>query len=312
MLPNFASAQTKPDPIALLRGVESARLQVPASSLKLRYTYRDALVTNVTDMVVDFDGELRGFNYDVHSGKGDDYRTVFDGSQALTYNGPVRQLEIRNPYDQNHMVLFDPRVLGLSTYYTWDDTIESTLPYKKAAKVELIGQEKIDGKLAWHVLITIEMPTGAWQVHCWIDDKNGFRVYRKDRNGVETYSYYENPNYPWLPSRVVGKERGRGSLDNETEWRVLDATPHVKLPSDRWSIVGMRLPPKTDVVDIRLKHRIGHWDGKQLVPEAPDVPLTKPKKHLGTWGYAVVVGLFLVAPAVVWILKRRVGNTDVA
>lgn len=303
LLLGICSASGGPDPISLLQGVESARLQIPASTLRLRSTYRDSLVTNETEMLVDFDRDLRGFTYTL----GEPYRTVFDGSRVITYDETIHQVELRNPNDQNQMRLFDPRVLGLSTYHHWEDTIENTLAYRNAARVELIGKEEADGRPAWHVRLTIVQPHGSWPIDYWIDDTKGFRVYRKEYNGMRTTSHYENASYPWLPSLIIGKEYSGASndvLQSQREWRILDAKADLKFSKSRWTLEGMGIKPGAAVVDLNLRRRIGHWTGKQLALE-PDGPSQKPS----AWTYWVLAALLAAPMILFWRSRRRASQS---
>ena len=305
---SLASAQIKndPDPTALLRGVESARLRIPPSTLKLRYICREFLGTNTTEMVVDFDGELRGFACEVLGQGKETYRTVFDGSRATVYSSLPSRFELRDIGNANHMKLFDPRLLGLSPYYQWTETPESTIWYKHVDKVELVGKEQVGEQAAWHIRATKNLPLGPFATDYWIDDKNGFRVYRRDINGVQIFSYYGNPDYPWLPSQVVAKDFASAhanTIKGETEVQVLDARANVVFPESRWTMAGMGITGNAEVVDNSLMRRIGDWNGSAYIPAVPDIPAPE-KRHIGI-GNSIVIGVMAVSLVVLFLLLKR-------
>lgn len=289
-----ACAQNDPDPLALLQGVESARLQIPPSSLTLRYIYRDPLVTNETLMVAEFDGELRRFESQGNGTTNSYWSTVFDGSKAITYEERLQNVEYRSLATPNDLSLFDPRLLGLTHANAWDEALAKILPLKATdGKFELVGRQEINGRLAWHVRFQSVGGRPIDQLDYWIDDLHGFRVYRKDWAGIQTFSYYENDNYPWLPSRVVSK-----APEYEQEVQVIQAKADVRFPQSRWGLAGMKLKPQTVVLNHDPPRIVGVWDGSRMVPEfegAPRPPL---------WSYIIMI-LVLALPAVfVWGLKR--------
>jgi len=308
----LSQAQNSPDPTSLLQGVESIRLQVPPSSLKIRTFYKDALITNETICWVDFDGNSRGFttlsNTAVH---GKDYETVFDGERTICNDMSANQVTYRNIHDQLPIKLFDPRVIGLSTYNHWIDGVANTLPYRgEHRKIDLIGREEVGNLRAWHVRLTILDASWNSVWDYWIDDAEGFRVYRTDFNGVETYSYYENTNYPWLPSRVLGREydqsrNGTRVLTAQRGMQILEARANVKLPKSRWTLAAMKIKPGTEVIDVDIHKVIGTWNGTRLVQDIGE-PIRKPR---GRRGYFLCILFLLSSPIVfLWFFRRAPRN----
>jgi len=302
-----ARAQNAPDPFTLLQGLESIRLQIPPSSLKIKFSYRDHLVTNETIMSVDFDGNFRGFNAVSPVEDHGNYQTAFDGERAICYEESMREVTYRSIADQRPLRLFDPRVIGISSYYNWVDSTENTLPYRfNPSKIELIGRENVGNLPAWHVRLTLIVPEGNAIWDYWVDDTREFRLYRADYNGVQSYSYYEDDSYPWLPRRVVSKEYryspdGAPTIRAERGLEILEAKANVTLPKSRWTLAGMSIKPGTDVSDGVLQRRIGTWDGKRLVPPGS----SRTYKPPGRWTYAVCVAMLGFPLVIWWISKRR-------
>jgi hypothetical protein len=166
----------------------------------------------------------------------------------------------------------------------------------------LIGREEVDGRPAWHVRFTFGE---GERIDFWIDERNGFRVYRVDRNAVQTVSYYENESYPWLPNRVVSRAyRQWQPRDDEaprytTKVLILRATPNVKFAKDRWTLAGMQPKAGTDVIDVSVSRSIGHWNGKRLVRSPGD-----PHTGIGIWAYVLLVFLVLAPAFYFWRSKK--------
>jgi hypothetical protein len=260
----------KPDPIALLAGVESARMQVPPSRLKLRVLASDPSGTKEQALMVEFDGQLRGFTC---PGSETPYRTLFDGSHAICYEEHSRQIAYHSLTDGGSMALFDPRLIGLTTSYAWAETIQDVVPYKSpGCQATVVGEEDVEGRHCWHIRLGIPLPKyhATNRVDFWIDGKARFRVYRRDWNHVVTLLYYENSRYPWLPSRVVSKEyvnRGTGRWEERAtkEIRVLEAEPNVRFTASRWTLQGLQATPGTLVADANVGQHIGTWSGTRII-----------------------------------------------
>lgn len=302
---HFACGQNTPDPKLLLQGAESVRLQIPPSSLKLKITYSDLVTTNSKVVVADFDGGIRGFDYRVEGATSDAWSAVFDGSRAITYEERLKQVAYRSlASDQNELVLFDLRLLGIISAYAWDETLQVAFPWRtESAKFELVGREQVGGRSAWHVRYRFGQDIAT---DLWIDDANGFRVYQKNFNAVQIFSYYENNNYSWLPSRVVSKAYSHLiPLENEIprytkEVEVLEARTN-NFPKSRWTLAGMKLSPGTDVIDLKLSRSIGRWNGKLMVAESDAHQQTR----LGAWAYVLMAILFAGPGIYLWRSKTR-------
>jgi len=301
LLHTVAVAET-PDPLVLLQGVLSVRSQIPASSLVMKQIYRDSLVTNEYVGRVDFDGVRRAFTYPGPYENGAEYRTLFDGERGTCYSENMKRAELRGLADQTAMLLFDLRTLGISTYNNWSDTPQSTtLVGCTSCKYELIGRENVEGRPAWHIRVTV---SGGSRFDYWIDETKAFRVYRKDWNNVQTYSYYENEKYPWLPSRVVSKHYDlSGLLQKETIMEIMEAKADVVFPKNRWTILGMGLKSGTDIVDHNLSRSVGVWNGALVVPSADLAPA--PQKLKGKTMPRIIIIVFLVVPIALFLFYRN-------
>ena len=299
-------AGNNPDPKKLLRGVESRRLQIPPTRLQLKYVYHDSLVTNTTDMVVDFDGEKRGFSCKLLEDTNETYKTVYDGARAITYDPRLSRFELRDIGNGNSMRLFDARTIGLSPYYQWTETLKSVLWYDHVDKLETLGRESIGENEAWHVRVTKKLPEGDFHSDYWIDDKNDFRVYRRDINGVKIVSYYSNADYPWLPSRVESTEYDfvqPEKIKCVRELDILQANPDQTFDATRWSIAGMGITNKAEVLDDSLRRTVGEWTGNEYIASIPEVSASSGER-MGVLGYTVCV-IMITLPIFLFIFVKR-------
>ena len=295
-----------PDPMTLLKGVESAREQIPPSRLLMRKYVQTTIVTNDYYYLVLFDREKRYFkrtnNLPVH--------TMFNGSEVIIsqqMNNYGYLVEIRNLDMRTADSLFDPRILGIDASLGWTDTIQSCLLINQDVKVELIGKEQIDNKDVWHIRITSESHSVIRDL--WIDDKNNFRVYQcKDcfSNGTNlecniSKSYYESEEYPWLPSRVETETyNGR-----KRTLKILKAEANVKIPESQWTIYGMDLPKGVSIIDLRNNKIIGHWDGKKFIREREgEDPKPIPKVSFGKPAILIILILLSVIPLTIVVVRN--------
>ena len=289
-----------PDPMTLLKGVESAREQIPPSRLLMRFYTQTKTVTNDHYYWVLFDREKRYFK----GTNGLPVQTLFDGLEVIIYYGSSgSSVDIRNLDMQTADPLFDPRILGMDALLGWTGTIQSCLLFNQDVKVELIGKEQIDNKEVWHIRIIRESDNYARDF--WVDVKNNFRVYQfiDYQNGNLTNSiaksYYENEEYPWLPSRVEIE------IHNDIKQRiqVLKGTANLKIPENQWSLAGMEIPKNIEVTDIRVLRRIGYWDGKRLIPEGEN-PKPIPKVSFGKPAILIILILFSVIPLTIVVVRN--------
>ncbi|MBU6427361.1 hypothetical protein KGQ27_03995 [Patescibacteria group bacterium] len=257
--------------------------------------------TNVAIAVVDFDGSLRAFNCATNvSPRGTNlpWCTLFDGKDAIVYGYSPGFAEYCN---LNHadvgLMLFDPRLLGLTYAYAAAQTLESVLPDRSSpGRLELVGAEELDGRPTWHVRYHYPPPyQHTLPEEYWVDE--AFRVYRQECNGATTLSSYANERYPWLPSRVVSYYRvAPDAPKDEVDVEILSAEANVKFPKARWGPAGMMLKPGTTVLDREASRILGTWNGKRLVA-------TGPQKAPG-WSYILVL-LMLSLPAIfAWRAKK--------
>jgi hypothetical protein len=256
-------------------------------------------------------------------------RVVFDGSSRKTQamrNGTFVSCVVQKAvgevlvFDGESSVIttvdrqqgyysFDPRVLGITTHYSWSATVESSLPYLNAKRVEFLGREELsDGLYAEHVQLIDQYDQ---QIDVWIDAASGFRVLQYSFSSASgasrrtTTSKYQGTER--LPREIRTEEfNASGSL---VGWRkiVVQEMDWDRHPSpETWTLASLDMPIGTAVSDLRIKKRIGYWTGNGLSPDPPPpgfVPQAAAKTK-GNWFWLVVVNVLIVAAFAGVALRR--------
>lgn len=273
----YSVAQEAPNPVTLLQGVQSVRLQIPPSRLQIRTVYADDWSTNETVMLVEFDGDQRRF---AKVGGEFELRSAFNGNEVIHFDGG-QSVTVRDTSNSTSDYFFDPRLLGITTTYWWSESAGHAFPMDDS-KIEVIGHERISGEMAWHVRIT---DSYEQRIDLWIDPDNSFRVYRFDfsieglkRN--EALSFYENPKFTWLPSRVESRNyRANGRLVLTRVFTILKAQADVAFSDRTWTLAGLNLPIGVSVTDLRINRRVGYWNGSGLSPVVSLQEIAKPQRR---------------------------------
>ena len=262
-----ARAEDLPNPKALLQGVEAARLRTPPSRLWLEVVYREPDTTSKPNLFIEFQGDARRF---VKSNVGPEVRILYVGTNVFLFDGGD-SLTVRDITMTTSDYCFDPRILGITTSYSWQESLAKNLPYRDATSMETLGREPIDGKAAWHVRA---IDSYRQKIDLWIDDQNGFKVYRYDFSipGVtnSTRSHYDNAQYPWLPTRMVTQYSERyDTIHSERLLSLVKAEADVRFDESTWTLAGLKPPVGTSVSDLRTRKGLGYWDGTAVSRHPP-------------------------------------------
>jgi hypothetical protein len=304
----FCRAEEQPDPRTLLEGVQAVRLQIPPSRLEMSASIQNSLSTNERLMVVEFDGDRRRF---ARKGAELQVRSVFNGNEVIHFDGS-QSVTIRDIKDSTSDYFFDPRLLGITTTYQWRESVQSVMPISNSM-IELVGREQIGEYMTWHVRIR---DAHGQDIELWIDPDNDFRVYRYDLSLPDvkrntTLSFYSNPQYPWLPSRVESRNyRANGQLTLTRVLSIVNAEAGIEFPDSRWSLAGLSLPIGVPVGDLRTKQRLGYWNGIELA----DNPGPPPIRPTGGRGSVIFFGVIAGFPVgfllLYWLIRRRTLSTN--
>jgi hypothetical protein len=297
-----------PDPVLLLHGVESARLQIPPSSLVIRRMVPIGSNQDKYELHIDFDAEAHRFTSPTMGQE----RIVFDGQQVMHFDGEYR-VNLVSPTDPGHgLFSFDPRFLGLGANLRSGQNFNDVLPYRTATSIETVGREQVNNHWAWHVRLS-DTNMHNRQVDVWIDERNGFRVYRYDERWRDfqfctIQSFYEDKSYEWLPSRVQMRVwRPSGEVQEDREFRVISPKAGLRFAADTWTIAGVRPPVGTEIHDRRISKVLGYWNGKSISPD----PTGPPVAPVHWPGWATVILLVVIAgfPVVLLTIRRLARRT---
>jgi len=291
--------------LALLRAVENARLGVVAGKLDLDTDYRTGVVHNKSRYTIVFDGDRRRF--DATEGKSP-MRSVFTPTDLIHYDG-VGSCTLRDPKSGLSEYCFDPRTLGITGVYLAELSVPSCLRFRGAKSVGMIGEERISGHSTTHV--RVEDAYGQLN-DFWIDQAEGFPVHRYEfalpggeRRSVVICQYDKAVLLGTIPVEVslTGYD-AEGNVDRQCLMRVLSVDLAYKPDSQTWKLTGLELPVGTPVTDLRLKQRIGYWDGKGLSKQLPVAMPTRrgsSSESYLRWPFFVVGGIAIGAILIVLV-----------
>jgi hypothetical protein len=240
---------TKPDPIALLRGVENARDAILSGRLEMsvietrpavpkRGEDRARLIAVFAgsnrrfdqyqrNLIIDGSGpdggesnirRLRALGEDreafVRAGLGrwrDTHtRSAFDGTQLLQYSEEVGAY-VKEPSKATADYVFDPSILGVSVWYDVNTTVPNYLAFRDAKSITLVGREDIAGHHVWQVQVLDKF---GQDKHFWFENAPDFPVYMsslvRKYSKTTVISDFEGDNPgPQLPAKTLTRQYDR-------------------------------------------------------------------------------------------------------
>lgn len=308
-----AFAEDSPDALTVLRDLERRRLDAPP--FRIRGTLIRANVSHSAP--IRFVAECEGEQYRISQlGSTGEVTSVavFDGEQLISYDGKDSTV-ITDPEKRATTTLaFDPRTLGLSTGLYSDLTLKKNLAYHAGTDVKLVP---IDDATPVTNRVRIELTDEFSQtIHFDIEPRGGYPVHRysktipfQERSGIFTQYVTESeywdakddvwlPRDLWFPRRMVMYTLRRGDPNQRHDDMMVEfERPEfvAGFPPETWTIEGLSLPSGQPVADLRIKRRVGYWDGKQLVES---LPKSRPRT---TWiVVASLAAVVVVLIAFVW------------
>lgn len=321
------AVESEISPIALLRGVENARLGTSAGRIRCRVVEsmppgdpRTSVVTlefqearrrisTVTVMpIVD-----RTVPSEPAREQEVTRRCVFDGDALYEYDGvgnAVRVPPAQAPPDW----AFDPRILGITVLYRPEVSIAQCVAYAGAKESEFIGREEMDDSAVAHVALVDQYDQ---RVQYWIEPSGTFRV-RRVQLEVAGFTYTSASRFEkalpmaWLPTEIETIYRGPDGQIRQ-QWKIdeIEAETNVTFEPGLFSIAGLKMARGTPVADLARKERIGYWDGERLNadpsgPAAEMKPLTPVESGRGrVLIVSNIVAIVLVVGAIAWRIWRR-------
>jgi len=235
-------------------------------------------------------------------------RSAFDGAQLLQYAEALGAY-VKDPSKGTGDYVFDPRILGISIWYTIDMTVANYLIEDQAKSVSLVGHEMINGHQTSHVRLVDKYDQDK---NIWIDSEDGFKVYKSELNGpykkrVVTCSYGTDRKFDLLPDQIEMRERDQfGDTSRVVTITVDKAEYNVPVDPKAWTLAGMGMPLGEMVIDQRIHRVVGHFDGKGLTQNMPEA-IRKGKAARWAplqWGMALS-GLIALTVLGAWLFRRK-------
>lgn len=302
------SAWAADDPnraLALLRAVENARLAVLPSSVELEHEYRSGQVHNRTELVLWFQDdfvrcEARGNTKSVVVRRRGEL-LHFDGKNSSTIRDPAKALAD---------VCFDPRVLGISAHYLVSDTVHKCVAIHDSQSVRLVGREEVAGIMTNHVEV---IDAYRQRREFWIEEAPGWPVhkFRFQAPGSNSYvislsRFDTNVMPPGLPVEVTSTMYDlAGRVMAQDRLRVTRATVGIVIEPEKWELAGLGMPVGTPVADLRIKQRVGYWNGHQLTKDFPRSAKQPTSLGVIVLGCVVAGAIMVVTLSIVFVRRRR-------
>ncbi|MES2789706.1 MAG: hypothetical protein V4719_08800 [Planctomycetota bacterium] len=206
---------------------------------------------------------------------------VYDGEQLLTYDGQ-QNAAIMKPEERSSSALaFDPRTLGFSTGLYSDLTLKENLAYHSAKDTVIVD---IPPGRRQSGLVGVELTDRfAQRIRFEVENHAPYRVHyysktisRKDGKGIfatytTTTEYWPEQSENWIPKKLTAFTQYGDDDQKVVESVVEFERPEFvsEIAPSTWTIAGLSLPFGEPVVDLRIKQRIGYWNGAELVEQVP-------------------------------------------
>ncbi|MDB5340314.1 MAG: hypothetical protein JWN70_5933 [Planctomycetaceae bacterium] len=263
--------------LVVLKGLENVRTHFKP------FTVRGTATRPVLgkDHKVEFRADCEAMKYRITSRPGLSTVSVYDGTRLLLYDGN-NSATISTPDHRTSTLAFDPRSLGLATGLYSDLLLETNLAYRAAEDIVIA---EIPVARQQPGLVGIELTDRFGQrIHFEIDDRAPYRlryysktIPRTDGKGVfvkyvTESEYWADQPESWIPRKLTMYTLEEGRADRRRVDMIVDLErPESVAAFDPsiWTISGLSLPFGQPVADLRIRERIGYWNGKELVKDVP-------------------------------------------
>ncbi len=276
----FASASEGPSPLALLQGVEKARIGAN-EPVRVKLVVWEKANDTETTCNIELDGAKRRFEMlPVPKVQFPGSVLLLDGDEVTYFKRAGRSsVEL---YDTKYAVgvrgdlAFDPRIIGLSDMMAVTETVKACLWYDRAKSMKLVGKEQLNGVPVWRVSVT---QPGPAESELWIEQPS-FRVHRVTVKFFDTHVEIDS-DYDHLDSKSVFPKRVHIKRVDRTQSLERKITVEkferpASIPAERFTLKSMDLPFAMPIVDYRLHLRIGYWAGDGIWRGETPPPLPHP------------------------------------
>lgn len=284
----LADADDSSAAVEILRGLENTRMNSKPFRIKgvLRREHAGS------DWNCGFVAECEGKKYRISrlfpSGKVGAV-AVFDGEQLFSYDGR-KSATISQPNRRAASALaFDPRTLGLSTGLYSDLTLQENLAFRTGSEIRVVPPEKaapqsdivrieLTDRFAQTIRFDLQ-PHGAFRIHYYaktIPVEEGSDVFAQYVTETE---YWPDEDKNWIPRKLTmySLEEGNPEMKYDNMTVEFEKPEFVaEFDPEIWTVRGLHLPFGQPLADLRIKQRVGYWDGQKLVQTAPRFELAPP------------------------------------
>lgn len=172
---------------------------------------------------------------------------------------------------------------------------------------------EFDGRSVWRIKFVDKFQQVK---EYWTQPAAPFRVYKAVcQTGLteyETTSKFSSPlAIKWMPTTIetiVLDQKSRAEKYRRIV-HITDVVSPAAVPDSAFELAGLRMAVNTPVADIRIKQRIGYWDGAKLsadiVAVRPTVPVQRNSTGSRLGVYIVITCVSLAVVVSYWYLRRR-------
>jgi hypothetical protein len=304
---------------ALLQGVAKQRLKYDCFSLTIVTEYKNDV----------FYGDLRiKSHFDIDDNKrflkqfpSENNPKLFPGNLSMLLNQEIYDYKIGrtdvtlcdiNIGRSRGIVIYDPRILGLTVRTDLGADVNEVLCIGDAEHNGTAVVEKKGGKDLWHIhYYNIRYKDVTYDY--WIEEPT-FRVYHvvKKSTNPDLISIidleYLDAKFEPFPSKVhlIRDEQGKRVFDRTIT--VLEFEVKKSFSPETFSLKFLELPLNTSVTDYRINKILGYWDGEKL--SIPPVNTREPTEiKQATFEYwritLMVMGIAVMIFAVILTIYKR-------
>jgi len=311
---------TSTQAMAILRSLENTRMS--ASSFRLKGVISRFIPNGSLESK--FTIEYQDGQYRVLTSSPQNAIVIFDGEKLLSYDGNDSAVINSAGTRVTTSIACDPRSIGFSTGFYSDLTLEENIAYHSGNNLSLIAKGnpgdsgqlvvvKLTDRFSQEITFVAE-PRMPFRVHKYVkgipDEEDGSILYRY----VTESEFWPDNQDEWLPQKIkMYTLYGNDSVKKIDEITVAFDRPdrNVHFDGDSWTVKGLGLPFGQAVADLRIKERIGYWDGLKLTPNVPVKgmqPIAQPGRtkpfRVVFWINIAVMGAVLFVLVFRWTVLR--------
>jgi hypothetical protein len=211
------------------------------------------------------------------------YTSIFDGKKLLIYDKQA-DTNIRDVTDAQGHFCFDVRALGVAEGPYAARSLESVLALDNdAVEYSIVGKEKVNDVDCTRIKILGSGLRVPVERELWIENSENARVHK---------ATYKEPGVHKLVTAIFDEDN-RGPIPNQVELVSFDAEGNQrpdsleikidgftekKITGKDFGLSALNMKVGTAVCDIRIRRRVGYWNGKSIQEDLPRIPTLPDEK----------------------------------